>query len=88
MVANYGGGVNTVAMLILLRNSGERPDWIVMADPGSEWPQTYAYRDQVMRPWLARHGFPDVTVVARQAELAHRKGAKNFETLAGLCERE
>jgi hypothetical protein len=43
---------------------GERPDLILFADTGAEKPETYAYRE-VLEEWLARVGFPSVTVVRR-----------------------
>ncbi len=86
-VVSYGGGVNTIAVLVQLANLGVRPDAIVMADPGHEWPETYAYRDDVMGPWLAARGWPAIVVVTRKDELVHRKGGLNFETLGELSER-
>jgi hypothetical protein len=87
VLVTYGGGVNTVANLVLLRRLGVIPKAIVMADPGSEWPETIAYRDGPMREWCAASGFPPITVVTRMEMLSTRKGGKNYETLAGLCER-
>lgn len=86
-MVSYGGGVNTIATMIVLRDNGVTPKAITMSDPGSEWKLTYAYRDLVMRPWLAKIGFPDITVVTRKDELQYRKGGVNFETLLGLCHR-
>src|SRR5262249_40214796 len=39
-----------------------KPDLILFADTGGEKPETYAYL-RVIRPFLTRVGFPDVTVV-------------------------
>lgn len=83
----WGGGVDSTAMLILLHRAALRPQAILMADPGHEWPETYAYRETVMRPWLARVGFPDLVVVTREQELHDRRGGKNYETLGELCAR-
>jgi len=41
---SFGGGVNSVAMTILLVNEGWRGP-IVFADTGAEWPETYCYMD-------------------------------------------
>lgn len=87
VIVTYGGGVNTVANLVLLRRLGVTPKAIVMANPGSEWKQTYEYRDGPMREWCRRVGFPPIVVVTRSELLGGRKGGKNYETLAGLCER-
>ncbi len=87
VVVTYGGGVNTIANLVLLRRLGVIPKAIVMANPGKEWKQTIEYRDGPMREWCESAGFPPITVVTRMELLAARRGGKNFESLAGLCER-
>jgi hypothetical protein len=58
----YGMGVDSTAMLVGLHARGERPDLILFADTGDEKPETYAYLP-VINEWLARVGFPLVTVV-------------------------
>ena len=63
-VLSYGMGVDSTAVLVLLHASGMRPDLIVFADTGSERPETYAYLDEI-QAWLARVGFPPVTVVRK-----------------------
>ena len=62
IVMSDGGGTNSMAMLIGLRDAGVVPDVIVFADTGSERPHTYEYM-QIKREWLKRNGFPDLTVV-------------------------
>jgi hypothetical protein len=62
LVVAYGLGVNSTAMLVEFAARGIRPDLILFADTGGEKPETYAYL-RVIRPFLARAGFPDVTVV-------------------------
>lgn len=64
LVANFGGGVDSTAMLIELVAQGRRPDYILFADTGAEHPETYthiAYFSQ----WLVAQGFPAVTTVRR-----------------------
>lgn len=85
LVVSYGGGVNTVAVLLALHDHGVRPRAIVMADPGSERAATVAYRDNVMAPWLAAVGFPPVVVVNRRDEGAFRPRAWRLETLREEC---
>ena len=87
VVVSYGGGVNTIAMLVLLRRMRVAPKAIVMADPGSERRGTVAYRDEVLPPWLVSHGFPLVTVVTRVEEGARRDRAWRLETLYEECMR-
>lgn len=62
IVMSDGGGTNSMAMLIGLRNAGVMPDVIVFADTGSERPHTYEYM-QIKREWLKKNGFPDLKVV-------------------------
>lgn len=64
LIVNLGMGVDSVAMLIGMHARGERPDLVIFADTGSEKPDTYDYRP-VIDGWLARVGFPSVTVVRR-----------------------
>lgn len=67
LIFGYGGGVNSMAGLILLSQKGVRPDLISMADTVDEKPKTYAYRDSVAAPWCLEHQFPDITVVKKQS---------------------
>ncbi len=69
LVAAYGLGVDSTAMLIEFVHRGIRPDHILFADTGGEKPETYQYL-RVIRPFLARSGFPDVTVVRYQPKRA------------------
>jgi hypothetical protein len=65
----YGLGVDSTAMLIEFARRGIRPDLILFADTGGEKPETYQYL-QVIRPYLAKVGFPDVLVVRYQPKWA------------------
>lgn len=56
-------GVDSTAMLVGMRRLGIRPDLILFADTGGELPETIAYGEQVLRPWLRAIGFPDLIVV-------------------------
>jgi hypothetical protein len=69
LVVAHGLGVDSTAMLIEFARRGIRPDLILFADTGGEKPETYQYLD-VIRPFLARVGFPDVTVVRYQPKRA------------------
>lgn len=72
LVVAYGGGVNTIALILELERLGEIPTAIVMADPGSERHGTISYRDEVMAPWLKARGWPPVTVVSLKSEAPFR----------------
>lgn len=56
----YGGGVDSTAMLIAMKNQGIRPDLITFADVGGEKPETIEYVKH-MDKWLLSVGFPTVT---------------------------
>lgn len=62
LVVAYGMGVDSTAVLVGLKQRGERPDLVLFADTGSEKPETYAYLP-VINAWLESVGFPLVTVV-------------------------
>jgi hypothetical protein len=57
---NFGGGLNSTAVIIECRNRGFRPDWILFADTGSEIPGTIEHVER-MRQWC--EGWQEVTTV-------------------------
>jgi len=57
---NFGGGLNSTAVIIECRNRGHRPDWILFADTGSEMPGTLGHVERV-RQWCA--SWQEVTTV-------------------------
>jgi 3'-phosphoadenosine 5'-phosphosulfate sulfotransferase (PAPS reductase)/FAD synthetase len=61
-VVAYGGGTNSTAMLIGLKEHGIIPNIILFADTGAEQPRTYEYIP-IMNEWLIKHGMPQITVV-------------------------
>lgn len=54
---NFGGGVNSTALLLMLHDRGLRPDWVLFADTGSERPETYEHIERV-REWCSGAGYP------------------------------
>ena len=60
-VLSYGGGVNSVALTVLLLREQMPLDEVIFADTGGEVPETYAYFD-VTRELLLPHGVPFTTV--------------------------
>jgi hypothetical protein len=78
LVVAYGLGVNSTAMLVEFAARGIRPDLVLFADTGGEKPETYRYL-AVIRPFLARAGFPDVTVVR------YRPTRAAYHTLEEQC---
>lgn len=62
IVASFGGGVNSTAMLIGMVERGEKCDLILFADTGGEKPHTY----DVVRgfsSYLVSNGLPEITTV-------------------------
>lgn len=78
LVVAYGLGVDSTAMLVEFAQRGIRPDLILFADTGGEKPETYQYL-KVIRPFLARVGFPDVIVVRYRPKWA------TYHTLEEQC---
>jgi Phosphoadenosine phosphosulfate reductase family len=67
-VLSYGGGVNSVALMILLVRERLPLDEVVFADTGGEIPETYAYVD-ITRKFLEPHGVPFTTVAKKGPSL-------------------
>ncbi len=82
LVVADGVGVNTTAMLVGLWRLGVRPDLILHADTGGEWPETDAYIPE-RRRWLASVGFPDLVVVRRAPLVNGKMGS--YATLEENC---
>lgn len=76
---NFGGGLNSTAVIIECRNRGFRPDWILFADTGSELPGTLEHVER-MRRWTA--GWCDVTTVRWERV---RGSVTGFEPLHEHC---
>lgn len=79
VIASYGMGQNSTAMLIRWVRRGLPLHLILAADTGDESPATYRYRDEVMAPWLAANGAPPITVV----RWIRRDGS--FESIGENC---
>ena len=63
-ILSFGGGVNTVALMIYLINNNYPFDEVVFADVGGELPETYSYL-KVARKYLLDHGIPLKTIKVR-----------------------
>lgn len=83
LVLNFGGGVDSTAIMVglarLFRAGDEtaRPDLILFADTGDELPATYENVER-MSDWCERVGFPRVTVVSRPLNIPGRVGYKSL----------
>lgn len=79
LVWSYGGGVQTAALAVLIREGAlPRPDLTVIADTGREKSSTWTYLDRVMRPYLqavgieveaASHSLATVDLFAKNGDL-------------------
>jgi len=65
IVASFGGGVNSTAMLIGMVERGEKCDLILFADTGGEKPHTYAHVLEFSE-WLVAHGMPPILTVRNE----------------------
>jgi len=63
---SFGGGVNSVAMTIMLVEDGWRGP-IVFADTGGEWPETYCYL-RTFGQWLQERGLEITILTPNQRE--------------------
>jgi 3'-phosphoadenosine 5'-phosphosulfate sulfotransferase (PAPS reductase)/FAD synthetase len=81
---SFGGGVNSVAMTILLVNEGWRGP-IVFADTGGEHPETYCYMEYFGK-WLEKRGM-GITHLEPGSECHNGRAIvtlENYCRLAGL----
>ena len=62
VVASYGGGTNSTAMIIEWVSRGLRLDAVVFADTEAEKPWTYELI-RIFSRWLVAHGYPPVVIV-------------------------
>lgn len=84
IVASFGGGVNSTAMLIGMHERGERVDLILFADTGGEKPHTYEHAGE-FNLWLLDHGMPDIIRVARHTTVSKHERIGTYTTLEEDC---
>ena len=63
-ILSFGGGVNTVALMVMLVRDDAPLDGVIFADTGGETPDTYE-SVKVARSYLAEHRIPFTVVEAR-----------------------
>jgi len=61
-ILNYGAGVNSTALLVLVAQGKLEADLAIFADTGAEHPETYQYIEEVAKPLCEKIGLPFVTV--------------------------
>lgn len=75
LVVSYGGGVNSKAMVVEMVNRDIRPEMILFADTGGEFPETYTDIAKTSM-WLMKKGYPAITVI---------KSTRQHGTLENEC---
>lgn len=61
LIVNFGGGVDSTALLIeMVRRGAPAPDFVMFADTGGEKPETIEHVTK-FSAWLIEHGYPAVT---------------------------
>ncbi len=63
-ILSFGGGVNTVALMVMLIRDGAPLDGVIFADTGGETPDTYE-SVEVARRYLAERRIPFNVVQSR-----------------------
>lgn len=57
VIAAWGAGVDSTAMIVEMAEAGDPIDMVLFADPGSEKAGTYAFIP-LFQTWMADHGIP------------------------------
>jgi hypothetical protein len=81
LALSLGMGVDSVAVIVGLKQRGITPDMILFADVGDEKPETYLYIPKISA-WLKKNDFPPVTIVQYRAK---RFKHGEYRTLFGNC---
>ena len=74
---SFGGGVNSVAMMLMLLDQKEDFE-AIFVDHGTDWPETYEYFD-MFQAWLKEHGHKLITVL--KPSFLAKKGTDPWENL-------
>lgn len=86
LMVGFGGGVNSTAMVIEMHRRGIRPDAILFADTGNEWPETYEAVERFGR-WCEDRLLPFLVVKRHSPETGDRTLEENCLRLKTLPSR-
>ncbi len=75
---SFGGGVNSVAMMLMLLDQKEEFE-AIFVDHGTDWPETYEYFE-MFQAWLKEHGHKSITVL-KPYEKKRKKDIEHFDNL-------
>ena len=78
---SFGGGVNSVAMMLLMLDQGQEFE-AIFVDHETDWPETYEYFD-MFQEWLKDNGHQQITVL--KPEYTRKKDNKVFNSLYEYC---
>lgn len=85
---SYGGGLDSSAGIIRMKELGVRPNFIIIADVGAEHDYTWQ-TVKAMDEWCAANDFPEITVVDKYTPRARYTGIEGNllanETLPSLA---
>ncbi|WP_380784509.1 hypothetical protein [Sphingomonas sp. R86520] len=70
VIAAWGAGVDSTAMIVELAERGEPVDMVLFADPGAEKSATYAFIP-VFRAWMSERGIPSEIVRYQPRNFKH-----------------
>ena len=70
VIAAWGAGVDSTAMIVELAERGEPIDMVLFADPGAEKSATYAFIP-VFRAWMSERGIPSEIVRYQPRNFKH-----------------
>lgn len=68
-IVSYGMGVDSTALLCLLKQQNTPPDLVIFADTGGEKPETYHYK-KIIEEWLLDNSFPPLVTVKNKRNRA------------------
>ncbi len=79
---SFGGGVNSVALHLLLIDEGVEFESIFV-NHGTDWPETYEYLEMFQK-WLKHNGYRPITVIL--PIVRRKKIGAEWHTLIDFCE--
>jgi hypothetical protein len=74
---SFGGGVNSVAMMLMLLDQGDDFE-AIFVDHGTDWPETYEYTE-MLQNWLKDRGHKSIKIL--KPNLFRKKDGRTFDSL-------
>ena len=73
---SFGGGVNSVAMMLMLLDQGDEFE-AIFVDHETDWPETYEYLD-MFQSWLSKQFYNRITVLKPNVGTIEKKRFKSL----------